>query len=168
MYTLAFAALVCTTTSCQQENVAPTALEGTSISTDASMGSRSYKTHLYGREEVPAVNTNATGQLNLKLSKDGTMLEYKLIVANMETVRFGHLHYAAAGSNGPVVVDLVGRTAPNPKGVIAEGVITAASLKGPLAGMSLANLIAEIEAGMIYANVHSDQYPGGEIRGQVD
>ncbi|GAB3292039.1 CHRD domain-containing protein [Hymenobacter humi] len=135
---------------------------------DVQSDNRNFTAHLRGDEQVPAVMTNATGQAIFKLSKDGLSLSYKLIVANIEsTVLFGHLHLGARGTNGPVVVDLVGRTGPSPQGVIAEGTITSTSLKGPLAGQPLSVLLAAMEAGNIYTNVHSTTYPGGEIRGQV-
>ena len=88
-------------------------------------------------------------------------------MANIETVHFGHLHLGNRGVNGGVVADLVGRTAPSPQGVIAEGTITAASLKGPLLGKSLNDLVTAMENEGVYVNVHSDQFPAGEIRGQV-
>ncbi|UYZ61230.1 CHRD domain-containing protein [Hymenobacter latericus] len=163
------AALLCTgllLTGCQQEAVEPRA-EVLTQTADAKGQSRSYTAHLSGDEEVPAVPTNATGQAIFHLSKDGTSIRYKLIVANISSVRFGHLHLAPRGANGPVVVNLVGRTEPSPQGVIAEGVITSASLRGPLLGQPISALLAAIEAGNIYTNVHSDEYPGGEIRGQV-
>jgi hypothetical protein len=164
---------------CDSNNpIAPDSAAQTTTTASARLGGGSYKAHLTGDQEVPSnplappVVTNATGQINLKLSADGTELYYKLIVANIESVRFAHLHQAAVGANGPVVVDLF-MPMPlipviSPQGVLAEGVITAASLKGPLAGKTLADLVAAIEAGNIYANVHSIKYPGGELRGQVD
>lgn len=88
-------------------------------------------------------------------------------MANIETVRFGQLHLGNRGANGGVVADLVGRTAPSPQGVIAEGTITAASLKGPLLNKSLNDLVTAMENEGVYANVHSDRFPGGEMRGQV-
>lgn len=156
---------------CDNSAVAPESAEQASTAS-ARMGGRSYNAHLTGDQEVSAtpVVTNATGQINLKLSKDGTELYYKLIVANIGSVRFAHLHLAPAGKNGPVVVTLFHPMTPviSPQGVLAEGVITAASLSGPLKDMPLSSLLAAIEEGSIYANVHSIQYPGGELRGQVD
>lgn len=133
---------------------------------------KTFKAHLTGDQEVPPVETNATGQTIFKLSKDGTELQFKLIVANIENVRMAHIHLAASGENGPVVVwlypsgppfvELPGKT----NGILAEGVITG-SLVGPLAGGTLDDLISELEAGNAYVNVHTSAYPGGEIRGQI-
>jgi hypothetical protein len=142
---------------------------------------RSYRTHLSGEEEVPARATDATGQANLKLSKDGEQLYCKLIAANIENVVAAHIHLGPAGQNGPVVAFLYG---PEPagggrvQGVLSETTITGASLIGPMAGGSVADLVAEIEAGNAYVNVHTNDgeaptntgpgdFPGGEIRGQI-
>ncbi len=161
---------------CDNTSIAPDSAVQTTTTANARLGGGNYKAHLTGDQEVPSgptaapVVTNATGQINLKLSEDGTELHYKLIVANIGSVLFAHLHLAPAGFNGQVVVDLFMPPAPvaSPQGVLAEGVITAASLKGPLAGKTLADLVAAIEAGGVYANVHSLQYRGGELRGQVE
>jgi hypothetical protein len=51
--------------------------------------------------------------------------------------------------------------------VLAEGVITAAELVGPLAGGELQDLLARMRAGDTYVNAHTTQYPPGEIRGQI-
>jgi hypothetical protein len=53
-------------------------------------------------------------------------------------------------------------------GVLGEGVITDASLVGPLAGMTLEDLLEEIMEGNAYVNVHTQQIGAGEIRGQLD
>jgi hypothetical protein len=132
-------------------------------------GPRNFRAHLSGDGENPPVETSATGQATFQLNADGTAMTYRLIVANIEDVRFAHIHRAPAGSNGPVVVTLDGGpTRPGrSQGVLAEGTITAASLQGSLAGMTLADLVALIDAGDAYVNVHTDAHPSGEIRGQV-
>lgn len=135
---------------------------------------KNFSTHLRGDEEVPAVATQAQGQAIFKLSKDGTSLSYKLIVANIEDVLQAHIHLAPAGQNGGIVVWLY-PSAPPPvlipgrfQGVLAQGTITAANLVGGLAGQPLSALIDAMNAGNTYANVHTMAHPGGEIRGQID
>ncbi len=139
----------------------------------ANGGPRNFRAHLSGGEEVPAVDTRAQGQAIFQLSADGTELSYKLIAANIHDILMAHIHLAPAGQNGPVVAWLY-PSAPPPQlipgrfqGVLAEGVITDADLVGPLAGATLADLVAEIEAGNTYVNVHTTTNPGGEIRGQI-
>jgi hypothetical protein len=133
-----------------------------------------FSAHLSGAQEVPPVQSLARGQAIFRLSSDGTELHYKLIVANLQDTRMAHIHLAPAGVNGPVVawlypggpppVEIPGRFS----GVLAEGTITAANLVGPLAGMTLENLVDAMRAGDTYVNVHTVAYPGGEIRGQIE
>ena len=151
-----------------------------------------FGTPLSGAEEVmPAgvVNeSNARGNAIFQLSADGTELSYKLIVANIENAFMAHIHLGAAGTNGGVVVWLFPSTTPGQQGplgagrmngVIAEGTITAANLVGALAGQPLSALVARLSNGTAYVNVHTNDgvapantgpgdYPGGEVRGQVE
>jgi hypothetical protein len=142
-------------------------------------------THLSGHAEIPERETSAQGQLKLQLSPDGETLAYKLIATNIDNVFQAHLHLAASTANGPIVAWLYPSAPPavpipgRHTGVLAEGEITASSLMGPLAGQPLSRLLEEIMAGNIYANVHTNDFvdpantgpgdfPGGEIRGQVE
>jgi hypothetical protein len=132
--------------------------------------SRNFITQLSGEAEVqqPPVVTQATGVSKFQLSQDGTSMTFFVNVAQLENVRFAHLHLGAAGANGPVVVNLRLDKVTGPvNGRYAEGTITAASLVGPLAGQPLSALVSAIESARIYTNVHSDRFPGGELRGQV-
>jgi hypothetical protein len=143
-------------------------------------GSRNFVAPLSGDEEVPARDTSATGVAVFQLNASGTELSYRLIASNIENVVASHIHVAPPAVNGPIVVPLFdgppagGRT----DGVLAEGTITAASLTGPLAGQPLSALIAAMQAGNTYVNVHTNDgvaptntgpgdFPGGEIRGQI-
>jgi hypothetical protein len=75
--------------------------------------------------------------------------------------------------NGPVVLWLYPSAPPAQlipgrfSGVLGEGTATAANLVGPMAGQSLDVLIDALESGRAYTNVHTTQFPPGEIRGQV-
>ena len=149
-----------------------------------------YRTHLSGDNEVPpagiVINTNAQGQAIFQLSPDGSEISYKLIVANIENVFMAHIHMGPPGVNGPIVVWLYPSTDPvagpfgqgRIQGPIAEGTFTAADLVGPLAGHPLSDLLAAIEGGNAYVNVHTNDgvgspntgpgdFPGGEIRGPL-
>jgi len=132
-----------------------------------------FRAHLSGDQEVPANESMATGEAVFQLSKDGMELSYKLIVANLDNIRMSHIHLAPAGVNGGVVVWLYPSAPPamtipgTTNGILAMGVITADNLTGALAGMSLSDLVEALKTGGAYVNVHTDQYPGGEIRGQV-
>lgn len=132
-----------------------------------------FQAHLNGDSEVPPVDTRAQGQAIFRLSSDGNSIYYKVIAANINNVLMAHIHLAPAGSIGDVVVWLY-PDAPPPQlipdrfnGVLAEGTITDSDLVGDLAGMSIADLLAEIINGNTYVNVHTTQNPGGEIRGQI-
>ena len=143
-------------------------------------GGTDYRAHLAGRNEVPARDTNAQGQVLFSLSDDGLSLSYKLIATNIDNVFGAHIHIGEAGVNGPVVVALYDNPGnlDSHNGILAEGTITAADLTGPLAGQPLSALLELMDAGDTYVNVHTNDgvappntgpgdFPGGEIRGQV-
>jgi hypothetical protein len=139
------------------------------------VGQRTFVAHLTGAAEVadPPVETRATGQAIFRLSRDGTELDYRLIVANIEDVTMSHIHLAPAGANGPVAAWLYPDGPPpqllpgRSSGVLAVGTIRAEDLVGPLAGMDLDDLVDALRAGDAYVNVHTSAYPAGEIRGQI-
>ena len=103
------------------------------------------------------------------MSEDGTVLRYRLIVANIADVIQAHIHVGTAAEAGPFVAFLFG---PVPggvthNGVLATGTVTADDLVGPLAGEPLSALVDAIDSGGAYVNVHTVAHPGGEIRGQI-
>jgi hypothetical protein len=134
---------------------------------------RNYSVHLNAGNEVATVPvvSDAQGQAIFHLSKDGESLSYKLITANIENVTQAHIHIGAPGTNGGVIVWLY-PDGPPPQlipgrsdGILAEGTITSANLVGDLAGGALADLVELLNTQMAYVNVHTSQYPAGEIRG---
>jgi CHRD domain-containing protein len=138
-----------------------------------------YSVHLNGDTEVPANASQGVGQAIFHLSADGTSLDYKLIVANLDNPVAAHIHVGPPGVNGPVVAFLFGPAAPGggtANGVLGEGTITAANLVGPLAGQPFSALVDALNSGTAYVNVHTNDgvpptgtgpgdLPGGEIRG---
>jgi hypothetical protein len=128
----------------------------------------SFTSVLSGANEVPPNESDAHGVIILKISSDETSIDYKLIASNIDSVWGAHLHLAAEGESGPVVAGLYsGPVTGKQNGVLSQGTITAANVVGPLAG-DLEALIDTLRSGYIYANVHTNAIPSGEIRGQLD
>jgi hypothetical protein len=77
---------------------------------------------------------------------------------------------AKMGKNGPPValIDTKGKKAGKFSGTLAEAKITANELMGSLMGKTVKDLVKEIKTGNTYLNVHTDKYPDGEIRGQIN
>jgi len=128
---------------------------------------------LSGDNEVPAVTTDAEGKANFTLNSAGDVLSYTLNATDIDNVMQAHIHLASAGKNGPVVAWLYPSAPPavlisgTHNGLLAEGEIVASELMGPLAGMTISDLMDAIEAGNAYVNIHTSAYPAGEIRGQI-
>ena len=138
-----------------------------------------FDTKLSGAEEVPVRETQGRGSATFKVNRDGTEIRYKLKGNRINNVIDAHIHLAPAGQNGSVVVDLLPTppTGTRPR-FATRGVITAASLTGPLAGLTLTDLITAMRQNGTYVNVHTSDgveppdtgpgdFPGGEIRGQI-
>lgn len=129
----------------------------------------SFTAKLSGAEAGPAVMTEASGKAEFKLSKDGKELSYKLAVTNLGNVTAAHIHLGKAGKEGPPVAGLFA----GPKkegsfsGVLAEGVLTDKNLMGSLSGKPLGELVKLVKSGSTYVNIHTDAYPGGELRGRI-
>ena len=106
---------------------------------------------LSGASEVPAVSSAATGTGVVTIKPDHTV-SAKITVKDM-TATMAHIHEAAAGANGPVIVPFV-KTADN-------------TFEAP-PGAKLTDVqYASYKAGNLYVNVHSAAHPGGEIRAQL-
>jgi hypothetical protein len=172
LFPMVFAALVLMFAACEKADTEPYSAADAELKSGKKV--MNFRAHLSGSEEVPVNDSKATGQAIFQLSKDSTELSYKLILANIENFRMAHIHLAVAGQNGPIVVWLYPSAPPagpaipgKTNGVVAEGIITASNLMGLLGGKQVSDLVETIMAGNAYVNVHTLQYPGGEIRGQI-
>jgi hypothetical protein len=135
---------------------------------------------LDGYQENPSISTDATGRFRTKLKRWENAIEFRLSYSNIESpVRFAHIHLAQRHVNGGIVVWLCNNTGNSPIAVdpcpqgggSVEGVITPASITGAdaqgLAPGEFDELLDAIDRRATYVNVHSDAFPGGEIRGQI-
>ncbi|HEX2281122.1 MAG TPA: CHRD domain-containing protein [Thermomicrobiales bacterium] len=130
---------------------------------------------LSGTEEDPPVVTDATGTATLSVA-DG-QITYTITVENLENAVVSHIHVAPPGENGPVRMNLCGTGAPLPDCVSGTGVLASGS-NGETIDMTFDELVAAMQTGNAYVNVHTDDgapppntgagdMASGEIRGQI-
>ncbi len=96
-------------------------------------------------------------------------ISFKVKVKNIVGVTQAHIHVGTPDMNGPVVAFLYGPSDPSDRldGTLAEGVLTEADLNGgPFEG-NFAGFLEALGHGDLYVNVHTAEFPGGEIRGQI-
>jgi len=125
-----------------------------------------YSTILSGDQEVPHVNTEATGIADFSPSNDGDSIDYTITASDIEGATAGHIHFGIEGQNGPIAVTLFDFDSPQDE-VSESGTITSEDLSGPLEGMQISDLVDVFNDGNAYANIHTQQNPNGEIRGQI-
>ena len=141
---------------------------------------QNFAASLSGAEEVPQRDTDATGSAFFQLSDDGTRISYTLSVSNIENVVAAHIHCGAKRVNGPVGVTLFMGSAGGGaiSGTLAKGTITAPDAGNSCGWADLAAVVAAMNSGNSYVNVHTNDgvaptntgpgdFPGGEIRGQI-
>jgi hypothetical protein len=161
------------------------------LSTGAAAGdghqSRSLRTRLSARNEVPIVVSGAQGSFRATFSDDGQSFDYELDYSALEgTVTQSHIHIGQRFASGGISVWLcktglvtVPATVPadTPEckapgdGPEAAGTISAEDVVGPTGQAvpigAYADLVWALRTGNAYVNVHSTAAPGGEVRGQI-
>ena len=128
-----------------------------------------FTVELSGNEEVPPVQTDAKGSAEFTAPHFDN-IGYSVNVSNIDKVTMAHIHSGKIGENGPIVVTLFKTETPSTEpisGNLVSGNITNAKLEGPMAGKTLIDLTKSMELGETYVNVHTEEHPNGEIRGQI-
>jgi hypothetical protein len=125
-----------------------------------------FNAKLTGQQEVPPVQTTASGMAWFKPMQD--KIWFKLNVTDMQGVTQAHIHTGKQGENGPILVTLYKSDTPQSiNGKLAYGNITANLLEGPMKGKQISDLATAMSNGSTYVNVHTEKHPNGEIRGQI-
>jgi hypothetical protein len=134
---------------------------------NSALGQQSFSAELSGDNQLPPVDTNATGIANFQ--NNGETVNYQLSVSDLVNVTKAHIHRGEESEVGKHVVTLYNATTPTGpmSGLLSQGNFTAADLEGPLAGRPLTDLISIMDNGTAYVNVHTEEFPTGEIRGQI-
>ena len=133
-----------------------------------------FSASLAGANEVPPINSAGTADFNMTI-RDG-MITFSLSFSDLTSpLVVSHLHFAPSKVAGGVMIFLCGGgnqpACPATTSGNITGTITAANVTGPSAqGITAGDLDSALQAvrdGISYANMHTTNFPGGEIRGNV-
>jgi hypothetical protein len=146
-------------------------------------------TPAHAGDPTPA-DSRAQGEAIFRVSADGSTVDFRLIASNIDNVIMSHIHCGAAGANGPIRIWLypnVGTSgaplgppaAGRQNGVLASGTFSPTGVTCPVTATTTRPLLDAIRLGLTYVNVHTNDFvgdpntgpgdfPGGEIRGQLD
>jgi hypothetical protein len=128
-------------------------------------GGAKFGFNLTGSEEVPPVQTNATGMAEISAyTVAGDSITYSVNAMNIQGVTAGHIHLGKPGENGPIVFTMFKYDPPRNE-VSETGTITADKLEGPMAGKRVFDVALAGSNGSLYMNIHTVENPNGEIRG---
>ena len=151
----------------------------TTAAASADESTSSMRAILSGFNETPPIATGGTGMLRAKLSNGG--IDFTLTYSGLTTpASMAHFHFAQRGVASGVFIWLCGKPGTPAHTVCPPGTTETATVTGHITAddiqpLSLQNLKAKdmatalriIQAGDAYVNVHTTNFPGGEIRGQV-
>jgi CHRD domain len=116
----------------------------------------SFKVDLNGAQQVPPVQTSASGKADLTYDPATRVLTWDVTYKGLSgPATMAHLHGPAMqGKNGPPVIWLSEKGAPVADPIKGQATLTPEQAQ-------------QMTAGEWYINVHTQANPGGEIRGQV-
>jgi hypothetical protein len=109
------------------------------------------KITLSGNQEVPPVQTSASGNGTITVEDDKS-IKGKIIVIGIKPNGV-HIHEAPTGKTGEPIITLE-KTGENEWSVPSGAKLTDAQYDAA-------------KAGGLYVNVHSNEHKGGELRGQI-
>jgi hypothetical protein len=153
---------------------------GSAVAHDKHKREEVVRARLTSIQEVPAVTTPASGFFKAVIDDEAGTIEYTISYENLQgAVTQSHIHVGQVGVNGGISVFLCSNLGNGPAGTQTcppapaeiSGTIAMTDVIGP-AGQGVtagdfADLLRAIRSGVAYANVHTDQFPGGETRGQI-
>ena len=143
-------------------------------------GPKHVSASLTGYSEVPlALSSPGGGFFRATIDQRQQQIRYVLTYNGLPTtVAQAHIHFGSKSQAGGISAFLCTNLGNGPVGTQAcpasgtiRGVLTSADVIGPapqgIAAGEFLELVDAIKANTAYVNVHSAEYPGGEIRGQL-
>ena len=151
--------------------LAPLALALTFAVGAASAATQVYSFNLNAQQEVPTNASQAAGSMQITINDTTNVISYQFTGFNFTSpFAAAHIHQALPAVNGPVVYNLV--TAADYSGPVTFGP-TSIPNSWALLGQNETNMSAGLGALInatpwnFYVNIHTANFPGGEIRGQL-
>jgi hypothetical protein len=118
-----------------------------------------FRATINAAQEVPAGTSPATGSAIMHYDVGTNTFDLMVSISGLtNTATASHIHEAAAGANGSVVTNLGGE---------AAYVRTGSSLRATFRNVTHGGDRLKLLQGGAYFNLHSAQFPGGEVRGQL-
>lgn len=121
----------------------------------AHAATQSFTVKLSGANQVPPLKSPGTGTATITYDPATRVVTWSISYSGVSSpVTMAHFHHGATGKNGPVVIWLTHRGSAVSSPIKGHATLSADQAKAFLAGDW-------------YINVHSEEHPGGELRGQV-
>jgi hypothetical protein len=126
-----------------------------------------FRAKLDGKYEVPPVNSTAEGVAVFKVKY--RTFNYMINITGIKDVSGAQIHTGKKGENGDPIVDLLktGEMNKTLGGVTIEGKFNASAFEGSMKGNPISDLGVAMVTNGTYVNIHTSDYPQGEIRGQI-
>jgi len=133
---------------------------------------KAFRATLTGREEVPPVTTAGSASAVFRLKDDGSIAFELRATGPLVGVVQAHIHLGGYIQNGPVVAFLLPVHSEGTNfargDLIAKGSLVDSNvIARPGFEPSISNLVQRLRQGRAYANLHTTNHQGGEIRGQI-
>jgi hypothetical protein len=124
--------------------------------------------HLTGAQEVPPNQSNGfgVGSISINTANWSYLGSITVTGISLANLTMYHVHYGPVGVNGPIIIDIVGNEV-HRTGDANGFTVSFAGTVGTSAGMTPQQKLDHMRASNTYFNVHTLQFPGGEIRGQI-
>jgi hypothetical protein len=110
---------------------------------------------LTGNQQVPAVCTGAVGTGTVTVDTATGAISGSITLNSIANVTAAHIHDAAAGANGGIIIALM------------QSMSNSAEWDVPVGSKLTSTQITDFNNGALYFNAHTSVNPDGEVRGQI-
>jgi CHRD domain len=127
-----------------------------------------FNASLLTSNQVPPISTSGSGTGTFTFDTVAQNIAFNIGYSGLSSnAQMAHIHFAPVGVNGPIILPF----SPNPTGTSGTltGILTTADLinQASTGIVTFTDVYNAALAGNLYANLHTVNFPAGEIRGQL-